>query len=342
MHVAMYYSNKDIRLEDMPVPTIGEDEILMRVEASGICGSDIMEWYRRDKVPLVLGHEVSGTVHQVGAKVINFKRGMRIVTTHHVPCGECEYCRNGHATVCDTLRKTHFYPGGFAEFIRIPAINVSVGTFPLADHVSFAEGSFVEPLGCVLRGQRLAGMNTGKNVLIIGSGISGMIHIKAAKHLGAKTIVATDVDEYRLKKAGEFGANRTFHAQNDFTAQLRQMNGGRLADIVILCSGAMPAIQQGLESVERGGVVLFFTAATQGALLPFSINSIFWRTELTLMSSYAASPADLKEALDLITSRKIIVSDMITHCLPLQETQRGFQLVAVPNNSIKVIIEPQK
>ena len=150
----MYYSNQDVRVEEMPVPRIGPGELLLRVEASGICGSDVMEWYRLTRAPLVLGHEVAGEVVQAGEGVERFREGDRLVVTHHVPCNACHYCLSGHHTVCDTLRQTHFDPGGFSEYLRVPAINVDRGAFRLPDGVSFEEASFAEPLACVLRGQQ--------------------------------------------------------------------------------------------------------------------------------------------------------------------------------------------
>ena len=145
MRVLMYYSNRDVRLKEMAVPTIGLGELLMRVMASGICGSDVMEWYRRDKVPLVLGHEVAGVVVQVGEGVGKFKVGDRVAATHHVPCNTCHYCLNGHHTVCEKLlRGTHFDPGGFAEYIRVPAINVDRGVFHIPEGVSHEDASFME------------------------------------------------------------------------------------------------------------------------------------------------------------------------------------------------------
>ncbi|MBI4707719.1 MAG: alcohol dehydrogenase catalytic domain-containing protein, partial [Candidatus Omnitrophica bacterium] len=199
MRVAMYYSNRDVRLEEMPIPKIGPAELLLRVEASGICGTDVMEWYRLNRVPLVLGHEVAGTVVEVGEGVKRYKKGERISASHHVPCNQCHYCLSGHQTVCETLRKTNFDPGGFAEYIRLPAINVEQGVYLLPDEVSFEEATFLEPLACVLRGQRLAGMQDGRSVLIIGSGISGLLHIKMARVNGAGLIVATDIEDFRLK-----------------------------------------------------------------------------------------------------------------------------------------------
>ena len=168
--VAVYYKNDDIRLEERPFPKIGPGEILMRIEASGICGSDVMEWYRIKKAPLVLGHEVAGVVEEVGEGVKKFKKGDRITAAHHVPCNTCKYCLNGQYSVCDTLRSTNFDPGGFAQYVRLPAINVDRGTFLLGDGVSFEEGTFAEPLACVLRGQRIAGLRPGDSVLVLAVG----------------------------------------------------------------------------------------------------------------------------------------------------------------------------
>ncbi len=342
MRVAVYYSNTDIRLKDSLKPAIGPDEALIRIEASGICGTDVMEWYRKDKVPLVLGHEVAGTVARVGRKVKDFKAGDRVVATHHVPCGRCPWCRNGHPTVCETLRKTHFDPGGFSEFVRLSALHLKSGTFRIPAGLSFEEGTFVEPLGCVVRGQRLAGMKRGKSVLVVGSGLSGLLHIKLAHHLKARIIMATDVDRYRLGMAEKFGAVTGIDAGEDVPSLVRKINEGRLADVVILCAGSQAALKQGLISVERGGTVLIFTAAPQDSFLPVTTNEIFWRREVTILSSYAAAPNDLKEALRLISQRKILVKDMITHRLPLKEIRKGFELVVRPQNSMKVIIEPHR
>lgn len=342
MRVAMYYSNSDVRLETMPRPGIGADEALMRVESSGICGSDVMEWYRAHKVPLVLGHEVSGVFVEVGKKVKKFKVGDRVVVTHHVPCGTCEYCLDGHETVCEMLRKTNFHPGGFAEFIRVPSVNILRGTLPLPRGVTFDEGTFVEPLGCALRGQRLAGMKRGRRVLVVGSGLAGLLHVKLARYFKAKTIIATDIDTHRLQVAKKFGATDVVLATENIPEKVREINKGRLADIVIVCSAAQAALESALRSVERGGSVLFFSAAQKDSCLPVSTNDIFWRSEVKLLSSYAAAPKDLKEALALIAKKKVIVRDMITHRMGLADTGKGFDLVVHPKNSLKVIIEPQK
>ncbi len=342
MRVAMYYSNRDVRLEEMPTPQIGGGELLVRVEACGICGSDVMEWYRRHRVPLVLGHEIAGEIVAVGDGVEGYKEGDRISAAHHVPCNTCRYCLSGHHTVCDTLRQTNFDPGGFAEYIRLPAINVDRGVFLLPDEVSYEEATFIEPLACVLRGQRIAHMQPGQSVLIIGSGITGLLQVQLARALGASCVVATDINNYRLEAAGRFGADASVQAEEDVPAYLRQVNQGRLADLVVVCTGAMSAIAQALHSVERGGTVLLFAPTSPGITIPISVNDLFWRNDITLTTSYGGSPADYAMALELIGAHRVSVSEMITHRLGLAEAGLGFRLVAEAQDSIKVIIEPQR
>lgn len=342
MRVAMWYSNRDIRIEEMPIPQIGPGELLMRVEASGICGSDVMDWYRRDKAPLVLGHEVGGQVVAVGKGVADFKEGDRVSAAHHVPCNKCYYCRRGHHTMCDTLRKTNFDPGGFAQYVRVPAINVEQGVFRLPDKMSYEEATFIEPLACVLRGQKMANIKSGDSVLVIGSGIAGLLHLQLARTAGAGRIMATDISEFRLKAAKQFGADFAWRAREYSPDRLREANDGYLADLVIVCTGATSAVNQALQSVERGGTVLLFAPTDPGVSIPISLNEVFWRTDVTLITSYGASPDDYQAALKIIEAGAVPVQKMITHRLPLAEAGRGFQLVAEADDSIKVIIELQK
>ncbi|MFC1862096.1 zinc-binding dehydrogenase, partial [Chloroflexota bacterium] len=278
----------------------------------------------------------------VGEGVERYKDGDRISAAHHVPCNTCHYCLSGHHTVCDTLRQTNFYPGGLAEYIRLPAINVDRGVFLLPDEVSYEEATFIEPLACVLRAQRLAATQPGNCVLVIGSGISGLLHVQLAHVLGASRIVATDINDYRMEAAKRFGADATIHAEEDLPARLRQVNQGLLADLVIVGTGTMSAINQALKSVERGGTILLFAPTNQGITIPISINELFFRNDITLTTSYAGSPADYQTALELIQAGTIPVRQMITHRLSLAETGSGFQLVAAAQNSIKVIIEPHR
>ena len=342
MRVAMYYNNHDVRLEEMPVPEIGPGELLLKVEASGLCGSDVMEWYRIQRAPMVLGHEVSGEVVQVGAGVDRYKEGDRMVVTHHVPCNACHWCLNNRHTACDTLHQTNFDPGGFSEYLRIPQINVDRGVFPIPDHVPYEEASITEPLACVYRGQKRANLQPGQNVLVLGSGLAGLLHINLARALGAGRIIATDMVDYRLQAARRLGADTAFSATEDVPARIREANDGRLADLVIVCTGALPALNQALQSVERGGTVLFFAPTEPGVSLPVSINDVFFRNDVTLTTTYAGAPADLATALEMIGSGRVQVGQMISHRLGLAEAGLGFKLTAEAGDSLKVIIQPQK
>jgi len=340
MRVAMYYNNQDIRIEEMSVPEIGPGEILIRTQASGVCGSDVMEWYRLPKAPLVLGHEVAGDIVKVGDGVKHFKKGDRVMATHHVPCNTCYFCLRGNHSACNTLRMTSFEPGGFSEYIRLPSINVDRGVFLLPENVSFEEGTFIEPLGCVIRGQRLASYKPGNSVLILGSGIAGLLHLQLARAQGAARIIASDINDYKLNFAKGLGADFTINANEDVATKIRELNEGRLVDFVVVCTGAKAAIEQSYSLVEQGGTILFFAPSEPEARIEIPFNETWW-SGITTTSSYAAAPSDLASAIEFVRSGLVKVKEMITHRLPLAETQLGSQLVAESKDSIKVIIEPQ-
>ena len=341
MRVAMYYNNRDVRLEEIPTPRTGPGELLVKVWASGICGSDVMEWYRMKKAPRVLGHEIAGEIVEVGEGVDHYKMGDRIFVSHHVPCNTCQYCLNGFHTLCDTLRKTNFDPGGFAEYIRVPRINVDRGVFLLSDEISFEDGVFIEPLACVFRGERLARFRPGQSVFVIGSGISGVLHIALARASGAGWVIASDINEFRLKAAKRFGADETILAKDVSPAEIREINHGRLADLVIVCAGAISAYVQALQSVDRGGTVLCFAPLEPGLNFVFPFFDL-WNDGITLISTYGGSPFDITNAIELIRAGRLPLREMITHRLPLAETNLGFQLVAEATDSIKIIIEPHR
>ncbi|MBI4396116.1 MAG: alcohol dehydrogenase catalytic domain-containing protein [Elusimicrobia bacterium] len=325
MRVAKYFSNSDIRLEDMSRPVIGPGEILVKVEASGICGTDVMEWYRIKKAPRVLGHEISGTIIETQSDA--FRPGQRVFVSHHVPCDVCKYCRAGHHTACETLHTGNYDPGGYSEFVRVPKLNVEKGVYPLPDSVSFNDGTMIEPLACALRGQRVIDVKKGQTVLVLGSGVSGLLNVLVAKQRGAK-VIATDVDAYRLSKAKECGADEAWHP--DELPALK-------AEKIIVCTGAYSAVEQAFRCVDRKGVILLFAIPNR----PIEVPSVdFWRNEITLTSSYGAAGQDLEESLRAIANSQIPVKHLITHTLPLTEIQKGFQLVVEGKQTLKVVLQP--
>jgi L-iditol 2-dehydrogenase len=326
MKAALYYNNNDIRIEDMPRPKISDGEILLKVRASGICGTDVMEWYRIKKAPRVLGHEAAGEIVESLSK--KFKVGQRVFVSHHVPCDNCKYCKENNQTACETMHKGNYEPGGYAEFIRVPAINVERGTYLLPEQVSYTEATMIEPLACAVRGLRVIGLKKNHTVLVLGSGVSGLLNIKLAKLSGAK-VIATDIDPYRLKKAAECGADQVIDAKKG----LDRIKAER----VILCTGAASAAAQAFACCDRKGVVLLFAIPEKNIEIP---NADFWRNEMTLVSSYGAAPADLEESLGLISSGKVNVKELITHELPLFKCQEGFKIVLQAKDSLKVVLLP--
>jgi len=310
----------------------------------------VMEWYRIRKAPLVLGHEVAGDIVEVGAGVKASGRGFepwdRIFVTHHVPCNTCRYCLAGHHSVCDTLRSTTFYPGGFAEYLRVPAINVDRGVFKLPSGpsgMSYEQAVFIEPLGCVYRGQRLARFRPGMSVLIIGSGVTGLLFVKLLKALGAGRIITTDINEYKLEKSREFGSDHAINVEEtrNVPGRVKELNDGRPADFVVTTAGAPAAVETAFASVDRGGTILIFAPPTPDTLIDFPLFRL-WRDEVNIVTSYAASPLDLTTAMELIGSGRVTVEDLVTHRLPLAGAGKGFELAAKSKDSLKVIIEPWK
>jgi len=325
MKVAVYYNNKDIRIEERPKPEIKDGEILVKVKASGICGTDLMEWYRIKKAPRVLGHEMTGEI--VESKSDRFSIGQRVFVSHHVPCNECRYCVAGNHTACETLHKGNYEPGGFSEFVRVPEINVKRGTYVLPENVSYEEGTMIEPLACVVRAQRIIGVREGQIVLVMGSGVSGLLNIQLAKLKGAE-VIATDINEYRLSKAEEFGADKVYNANEELDIN---------SDRIVMCTGAMSAFEAAFKYVDRKGIIMLFAIPSKNICIP---NEDFWRNELALVSSYGAAPVDLEEALGLIKDGKINVKDMITDRVRLEEIQRGFKIAGEGKESMKVVVVP--
>ncbi|MFH1201418.1 MAG: alcohol dehydrogenase catalytic domain-containing protein [Candidatus Omnitrophota bacterium] len=339
MRVAMYYNNHDVRVQDLDKPKIGLDEVLFKVKACGICGSDVMEWYRIKKAPLVLGHEATGEIVEIGKNVRQYKVGQRVFVSHHVPCDICKYCLAGSHTACQTLHTTNFFPGGFSEYVCVPKINVDNGVLLLPDNVSFEEGTFIEPLACVIRGQRVVQIKDYQTVLILGSGISGLLHLVLAKSQGVKRIIMTDISEYRLKKASELGASLAISAKDDVIGHLRELNEARLADLVIVCTSAISAFNQALLAVDNAGTILCFAPTDPGVNLSVPIND-FWRRNIKIIHSYGASPSDLSLAVELLAKKKLPVLKLVTHELGLEDAALGFRLVAEGKDCLKVIIKP--
>ena len=341
MNVGMYYRNSDVRVEEQAVQVVGADDLLIKVMASGICGSDLMEWYRIKRAPLVLGHELTGEIVGVGANVSDYRIGERVFATHHVPCDACSECLTGHSTACRTFQeKNNFTPGGFSEYLRVSGRSVQTGILRLPDTLSYETGTFIEPLATVVRAYRTTGLNPGDSVMIYGSGLAGILFVKLAKALGAGMVIVSDINDYRLAAAKAAGADLTINAREDVPAAILRQHG-RLADKVIICTGAQSAAEAALTSVERGGVILFFAVGAPGETLAVDFNP-FWRNDISLKTCYGAAPLDNRQALELLSRGTVRVDDMITHRFPLSEIGAAFATAAQPDGVLKVIVAPHR
>ncbi len=335
----MYYNNSDVRLEQQPVPLVGEDDVLIKVVAGGICGSDLMEWYRIKRAPLVLGHELTGEIVETGKNVAQWKKGDRVFATHHVPCDQCIYCLSGHNTACVAFQeKNNFAPGGFAEFLRVSGRSVATGILKLPDSMSYETGTFIEPLATVVRAYRTINLSPGDSVVIYGSGLAGILFVKLAKALGAGTVIVCDINDYRLAMAKKAGADFVVSANEDVPAFVVKYNG-RLADKAIICTGALTAAEAALKSVDRGGTLLFFAVAQPGETIAIDFNP-YWRNDISFKTCYGAAPLDNRQAMELLRAGALVVDDMITHRYPLTEIGKAFKTAAEPTGTLKVIVTP--
>ncbi|HUJ18416.1 MAG TPA: alcohol dehydrogenase catalytic domain-containing protein [Nitrospirota bacterium] len=342
MKVGVYYKNSDVRVEERPQPAVGDRDILVKVMACGLCGSDLLEWYRIKRAPLVLGHEPAGIVVETGKLVRSVKPGDRVFVTHHVPCNACYHCLTGHETACTTFQNVNnFEPGGFSQFLRVTGRSVDTGTFVLPDSVSFEQATFIEPLATAVRALRTVGLKPAQSVLVCGSGIAGLLIVKLARAMGAGPVIATDVSPYRLEKARQYGARHTIAAGEDVPAFIKRINEGRLADTVILCAGALPAARTALMSAERGGTILFFAVPKPGETLNVDFNP-FWRDDITIKTCYGAAPVDNMQALDLIKQGTVDVSDMVTHRFGIDRIGEAFMTGAMTDSCLKIIVEPNQ
>ncbi|MBN1992231.1 MAG: zinc-dependent dehydrogenase [Anaerolineae bacterium] len=339
MKVARYYTRQDIRVEDVPMPEIGPGELLIQTKACGLCGSDLMEWYVQKKAPEVLGHEPAGVVAKVGAGVTQFKVGDRVFVHHHVPCFICHHCVRGHYTLCDTFKATHLDPGGFAEYFRVPALNVERDVLKLPAEMSFEQGTQIEPLATCIRGIERAGIQAGDTVLILGAGVTGLMNMQLANIYGAGKVIVTDFAPFRLEMARRLGADHALEAREDIGTALKDLNAGRLADVVIVTAGSIKAMAQALSLAGGGSTVLLFAPSSPGENLAVSPFQLLF-SEITLVSTYSCTHIETRQALKLIHGGRVKVEELITHRFDLTGVGQAINLAALAGESMKILIIP--
>jgi L-iditol 2-dehydrogenase len=338
MKVAKLYSFTDIRIEDVPMPEMGEGDALMKTNACGICSGDVMSWYIDKKAPLVPGHEPAGEIVEVGKEVSSFRPGDRVVPHHHAPCFACKFCRRGDYVQCETWKNTRILPGGIAEYLIIPRINLENDTLGIPDTLSYEDGTLIEPTACVVKALRRSRIRRGDTVLVIGLGIMGQLNIILARRYGAGKIIGADRVPYRLKKAREFGADETIDvSQAGLVGPLKELTDGLLADLVIVGPNSVDAMQQGIQAAGAGGTVLFFTPAKPGESLTIEPNDLYFN-DINIITSYSCGPTDTADALEIIEEGVVRADKLVTHRFPIEMTREAFELTARAGDSLKSVI----
>ncbi len=337
MRAVQYYANDDIRLVDLPIPEIGPGELLLRLHACGICASDVMEWYMQPRAPLYPGHEPVGIVAALGEGVRQFTIGQRVFVHHHVPCLVCHFCRRGAFSQCPTFRATRLDPGGLAEYIRVPALNVERDVLALPDDLSFESATLIEPLACCLRGIERAGIRPGDTVCVLGAGSNGLMLARMAQQRGAARVIIVDPIAARRRRALEIGIDVALDLSADLSDQIVALNQGRKPDAVIVTPSHIAALEQGLSFVGPGGTLLLFAPPPPTERLHVRANTLFFE-EITLRSSYSAGPYETRLALDVLRAGRIRADEIITHRFALTDAPQAFKLVAHPGEALKVVI----
>ncbi len=311
MRAAVMYDVDDIRIEERPLPELAPGDVLVRTAASGVCSGDLMPWYVRKKAPFVFGHEPAGTLVAYAGEAPRLSLGTRVFAHHHAPCLACEACRAGRFVHCATWRATGLDPGGMAEYFRVPRANLT-DTLALPEHLSFADGSLVEPLACVVKSLRRAlppaveaalrgepEALRGTTVYVVGAGVMGLMHVAVAAGAGAR-VFASDFHAGRRAAAERLGAAVAF-APEVALEQLAVATDGRLADAVICGPGSPAALAHAVEAAGADATALMFTPIEPSERFVFDQSRAYFR-DLRLVSSYSCGPADTAAALGLIAA----------------------------------------
>jgi len=321
MKVARSVGVREVRVEDDPEPVAGAGEVVGRVLACGVCGSDVLDAWVAKKVPAVLGHELCAEVVEVGRGVAGVAVGDRVVVHHHAPCGECRRCRRGHETLCDQFKSTRLYPGGFAERVRVPADLVDE-LLPVAA-IDPERATFVEPLACVLRAFARCRLRAGDSLLVVGCGTSGLLAVAAAHARAVEAVWVREPRAERLERALALGAER---------------HGNELVDVAIVCTTKPEAIAAGFAAVAPGGALCLYAPPDPGQALDLDGHQLYVG-EVDVCASYSAGPRDMRAALDLIATGRVDPRSLITHRLPLADTGRALEL-ARTGEAVKALVLP--
>jgi L-iditol 2-dehydrogenase len=338
MKAAVYYSQQDIRIEETSTPEIGEDEVLVEMKACGLCGSDLMDWYLKSRAPLVLGHEPTGIIAKAGSEVKQFNVGDKVFAHHHVACLKCHYCKHEDYTLCKQFHETHIDPGGLAEYFRVPAPNLKVDTLKIPETLSLEEATLIEPVGCCIRAFNKSSIQPEDTVVIIGAGVTGIIHTVLSKIFGASKTIVSDLIDYRLQMARKFGADVIVNPKNeDLKAVVNAETDGIGADLVVVTAPSLEAYKSGLRTCRKGGKLCVFAPTSPGKYLQISPKKLFF-SEIQIIPSYSTSHLETRKALELMKTGRLKVKELITHRFRLADAAKAFKTALEVKESLKVIV----
>ena len=329
-----------ISVDETENPSLDSGDILVQMHACGICGSDLEKVFGQYGQPSMrLGHEPAGVVLDVGSNVTEFKKGDRVFTHHHVPCYDCHFCNHGNETMCKKYYETNLSPCGLSEQYVVPAWNVSHGgVLKISDSLSFEEAAMIEPLACCVRAWTKYSYQEGDITAIFGVGPTGMMHVMLAQAKKFSKIFCFDVNDFRLDFAKKFNITESLNSTNDTRKQkILDHTNGIGVDVAIVATSSLKALEDAIDMVRKGGAVMMFGVPSKGAKIDLDMSKIYSK-EITLVTSYAASDNDTKEALNLIESSQIDVKQLITHTYSITDSQKAFDHARTGENAMKIII----
>jgi L-iditol 2-dehydrogenase len=319
-----------IEVAELEIPRPGDGEILIRMVACGICGTDLEKIRGGTETPPVLGHEVVGIVESVGKSVDRLEPGSRVFVHHHVSCGKCWYCYTGSETSCPMFKETNIYPGGFSEYFLVPRLNVERGAVHiLPESIDWLEGTFIEPLATVIRAISRSTYKPGYNVAIIGSGPMGLLFTMILRSFGASEILAVELSKNRCSMASTLGADACIPPTN--AEEIRKY------DLVVLSTGSTKALPTAFRLVRKGGEILLFGAPPPGSTADVPISRMFY-DEIRITPSYSASERDIEASIKILVSKRIPVKKIVTHIFELREIETAFQVAQDAEKAVKVIV----
>ncbi len=328
-------------ITEVPVPRLQPGEVLIKLAAAGICGTDIEKIHGAYGPGGILGHEVSGTIASVGDGVTNLRKSDRVIAHHHVPCYNCEYCQHGDHTMCDLFKKTNFDPCGLAEYLRVPEANVTRGAVVrLPQETSFEEGSMIEPTACCVRALGKAGVNPGDKVLVVGLGPTGLTQVQLLRKMGAAKIIGVDILPHRLEMAQKLGADESIDPSSKDVPEQVTKSTRVGVDLAIVSTGNQKAMQPALASVRKGGKLLLFGAPAQGATIDLDVGALFSR-QISIVTSYSCVESDIHRALGFLAKREIDLRSMVTDRFALRDAPKALEHARTSGTAIKTVILSQ-